>query len=86
MVFSCFLGLLKYVLLLFADAIILMSNTIVGLQNQLDNLKGEADRLYLTINLEKTNVMVFRKGGYVAVREKWMYGNEVVTLSNQFLV
>ena len=55
-----------------------MSNTIVGLQNQLDSLKREADRLYLTVNLAKTNIMVFRMGGHLATREKWLYGNAVV--------
>ena len=58
-------------LLLFADDVILLSNTIIGLQNQLDSLKREADRLYLTVNLEKTNIMVFRMGGHLAAREKW---------------
>ena len=61
---------------------ILLSNTIVGLQNQLDNLKREAARLYLTINLDKTNVMVLRMGGNLAVSEKWLYGNGVVKVTN----
>ena len=46
-------GTTEICLLLFADDVILLSNTIVGLQNQLDSLKREADRLYLTVNLEK---------------------------------
>ena len=55
-------GAIEIFLLLFADDVILLSNTIVGLQNQLDSLKREADRLYLMVNLEKANVMVFRMG------------------------
>ena len=62
-------GTTEVFLLLFADDVILLSNTIVGLQNQLDSLKREADRLYLTVNLEKTNIMVFRMGGHLAARE-----------------
>ena len=46
-------GTIDFFLLLFADDVILLSNTIVGLQNQLDSLKREADRLYLTVNLEE---------------------------------
>ena len=57
-----------------------MSNTVVGLQNQLDNF----NRLYLTINLQKTNVMFFRKGGYLAVPEKWVYGIGVVKVTNAY--
>ena len=48
-------GTIGIFLLLFADDVILLSNTIVGLQNQLDSLKREADRLYLTVNLEEKN-------------------------------
>ena len=71
-------------LLLFADDVILLSNTIVGLQNQLDSLKREADRLYLTVNLEEkhNNIMVFRVGDHLSTREKWLYGNAVVKVTN----
>ena len=78
-------GAIEIFLLLFADDVILLSNTIVGLQNQLDNLTREADRLYLTIILDKTNVMVFRMGGHLAVSEKWLYGNRVVKVTNAYL-
>ena len=44
--------------LLFADDVMRLSNTIVGLQNQLSNLKREADRLYLTVNLEKNHILL----------------------------
>ena len=65
-------GTIEIFLLLFADDVILLSNTIVGLQNQLDSLKREPDRLYLTVNLEKTNIMV------------WMYGNTIVKVTNAY--
>ena len=70
-------------LLLFADDVILLSNTIVGLQNQLDSLKREANRSYLAVNLEKTN-MVFRMGGHLATREEWLYGIAVVKLTDAY--
>ena len=75
-------GTIDIFLLLFADDVILLSNTIVGLQNQLDSLKRVADRLYLTVNLGKTNIMVFRMGGHLATREKWLYSNAVVKATN----
>ena len=65
-------GTTEIFLLLFADDVILLPNTIVGLQNQLDSLKREPDRLYLTVNLEKTNIMV------------WMYGNTIVKVTNAY--
>ena len=64
-------------LLHFADDVILLSNTIVGLQNQLDSLKKEAGRLYLTVNL-------FRVDGQLATRERWLYGNAVVKVTNAY--
>jgi len=77
-------GAVEVFLLLFADDVILMSNTIVGLQNQLNHLKIEADRLRLTVNLDKTNVMVFRGGGHLSAREKWLYGGEVLKVTNSY--
>ena len=52
-------------LLLFADDVALVSLTPSGLQNQLDNLEAEADRLKLEVNLAKTTIIAFRKGGAI---------------------
>ena len=45
-----------------------MSSTQAGMQNQLNHLKNEADRLYLSVNLDKTNTMFFSYG--------WTFGCE----------
>ena len=58
-----------------------MSSTPAGLQNHLNHLKNEADR-YLSANLDKTNIMVFRMGGHLAARERWVYGVEEVKATN----
>ena len=55
----------------------------MGLQNQLDSLKREANRLYLAVNLEKTN-MVFRMGGHLATREEWLNGIAVVKVTDAY--
>ena len=75
-------GAVEIFLMLFADDIILLSDTILGLQAQLNALKEEADRLQLVVNLDKTNIMVFRMGGYLSFREKWWYGNEAIKVTN----
>ena len=75
-------GAIEIFLMLFADDVILLSNTVVGLQNQLSILKQEADRLHLTVNLDKTNIMVFRMGGYLSRYEKWWYGNTEIKVTN----
>ena len=71
-------GATEIFMLLFADDVILLSSTPAGLQNQLNHLKIEADRLYCTAYLDKTNILVFRMGGHLAARERWLYGNEDV--------
>ena len=54
-------------MLLIADLAILTLSTPAGLQNQLNHLKNEADRLYLSGKLDQTN-MVFRIGGQIGVK------------------
>ena len=63
-------GAIEIVLLLFADDVILMSSTPTGLQNQLNHLKNEADRLYLSVNLDKTNIMFFLYGWTLGCERK----------------
>ena len=77
-------GAIEIFMMLFADDIILLSCTAVGLQNQLNVLKREADRLQLTVNLDKTNIIVFRMGGYLSLREKWWYGALEVKVTNAY--
>lgn len=49
-------------LLLFPDDVVFASDTFTDLQNQLNLLKQEADKLKLTVSLDKTDVIAFRKG------------------------
>jgi hypothetical protein len=77
-------GALEIFLLLFADDVILLSGTANGLQNQINCLKLEADRLGLTVNLDKTNIIVFRKGGHLAAHESWYYGDFKVKVINTY--
>ena len=77
-------GAIEIFLLLFADDVILLSDTVAGLQNQLNMLKRQSDCMDLTVNLEKTNIMVFRKGGHLAERERWFYGQEEIQITNSY--
>ena len=56
-----------------ADDLTVLSSPIIGLQTQINNLYASVQRLKLAVNLEKSNVFVFRKGGFLAEREKWYY-------------
>ena len=42
-----------------------------GLQNQLNNLKVASERFGMAVNTNKTEVMIFRRGGHIAKHEEW---------------
>ena len=62
-------------ILLFADDIILLPKTVTGLQTQLNSLCHAASDLKLKINMNKSNIIIFRQGGYLASPERWLYDN-----------
>ena len=70
--------------LLLADDIILCSETVIGLQTQLNILYRAASRLHLTVNLTKSNIIVFRKGGYLAEKERWFYNGTIMPVVNAY--
>jgi hypothetical protein len=62
--------------LLFADDACLLSNTPVGLQRMLSELDKYCEEWSLKVNVKKTKVTVFRRGGKLATNERWYYKNE----------
>ena len=58
--------IIELFIMLFADDVVLLSYSPVGLQNQPNLLARNTDSLDLTVNLEKSNIVVFRNGGYFA--------------------
>ena len=77
-------GMKEVFLLLFADDVVLISTTPVGLQNQLDNLQLISKSLNLKVNTDKTKVMVFRRGGHLASGEKWFLEGTRLEIANQY--
>ena len=69
-------------ILLFADNIILLSETVTGLQTPLSSLYHAASDLKLKINMNKSNIIVFRKGGYLASHERWFYDDIKMEVAN----
>jgi hypothetical protein len=76
--------ILEIFILLLADDIVLMSETIVGLQAQLNSLCRAASSLQLKVNMSKSNIIVFRKGGYLGIRERWVYNGIVMPVVNVY--
>ena len=76
--------LIEIFILLFADDIILMSDSVCGLQNQLNILYETANRLGLVVSLDKSNIVVFRNGGHIAWNEKWFDGQSLISVVNAY--
>ena len=76
--------LIQILIMLFADDVVLLSYTVIGLQQQLNILRDTAKKLGLVVNLQKSNVVVFRKGGHIAAREKWFYDGMKLEIVNRY--
>ena len=74
----------QILILLFADDVALMSDSIVGLQTQLNILYKIANVLDLVVNLDKSNIVVFRNGGHLSQNEKWHYGEQPIQTVNMY--
>jgi hypothetical protein len=68
--------------LLFADDIVLVSETVIGLQTQLNSLQRASFSLGLNVNMNKSNIIVFRNGGYLGAREHWVYNGSIMPVVN----
>lgn len=71
-------------LLMFADDIALMSDTVKGLQSQLNVLSEFCNKYMLSVNVTKTKIVVFKKGGVLARNEKWTYKNTYLEVVSSF--
>ena len=59
---------LELFILLLADDVVLLSETVTGLQTQLNSLQRASSSLRLKLNMSKSNIVVFRKCGYLGAR------------------
>ena len=76
--------IIEILLLLFADDVISLSDTIVGLQRQLSILEYFCDDYHVEVNTVKTKVLVFRNGGNLSRTEKWTYKGTILEVVNGF--
>ena len=71
-------------LLLFADDVVLISDSVIGLQNQLNTLYDSAKELGLVVNFDKSKVVVFRGGGFLAEHERWSLGSSRLEVTSEY--
>ena len=79
-----FPSIVEVFLLMFADDIALISDTVVGLQRQLNILFLFCEKSKLIVNIDKTKILVFKRGGAIARREKWYFNNNELEIVNGF--
>ena len=69
---------------MYADDMILFSESVDGLQNMLDILLIYTKKWGLTVNIAKTEIVVFRNNGLVRDDEKWFYDDNVIEIVDEF--
>ena len=67
-------------LLLYADDMIQCADMVNRLQQQLNVLSEYCNLSCMKVNLKKTKIMVFRRGGIVKQNETWYYNNEKIDI------
>lgn len=75
---------LNLFLLMYADDMVIFSETIAGLQSLLDELTYYCSTWKLHINVDKSKIVVFRKGGRVKENEKWYIYGKPLDIVDQF--
>ena len=65
----------ELLILFFADYIVLISDTVQGLQRKINILLQISELLGLTVHTGKSKAVVFRNGGHLAAHEKWFINN-----------
>ena len=61
---------------------VIFSQTREGLQEGLDKLREYCNKWGIIVNILKTKIMVFRKGGRLSKNDKWTFqGNNIEVVS-----
>ena len=78
------INMFKMFLLLYADDIVIFANSAEELQHSLDSLGDYCRKWKLKVNVKKTKVMVFRKGGILSNNLIFHYEGEPVEIVKSF--
>ena len=62
-------------ILLYADDISCVSDTVRRLQEQINQLSKFCDKWGMKVNLDKSKIIVFRNGGPLKTAERWTYND-----------
>lgn len=71
-------------LLLYADDIVILADKPHVLQLMINRLERYCINWSMKVNLDKSKIMVFRKGGRLAEHEKWTFNGAYVEIVNSY--
>ena len=71
-------------ILLFADDIVLIADTVYGLQRKINVFYNVSCILGLEVHAGKSNIVVFRNGGKLAANEKWHIGTADLNVVSEY--
>ena len=70
--------------LMFADDMAIFSSTIDGLQTGINSLSRYCSKWGLTVNINKTKIVIFKRGGRLGIKEKWWFNGSIVEVVPSF--
>ena len=69
---------------MYADGIVLLSETANGLQNLLSRQENFCTKWNLKVNIDKTEVIIFNKSGRILKGYKLLFENNMIELVNEY--
>jgi hypothetical protein len=75
---------LNLFLLMYADDLVLFSESPEELQRQLDALSDYSAKWGLKVNIDKSKIVIFRNGGKIKLNEKWLYNGSALDIVENF--
>ena len=69
---------------MYGDDIVFFSETIEGLQRQIDMVYDYCNIWKLTVNLVKTKILVCRGGGPLSHNEVWFWGENLIDICQEY--
>ena len=78
------INMVNLFLLMYADDMCLFALSPTDLQHMLDTLHCYNNKWNLTLNVDKTKIVLFRNGGKIRENEKWFYNGKEIEVVNQF--
>lgn len=70
--------------LLYADDIVLLSDSPLGLQEMIYELERYCLLWSLKVNLSKSKILVFRRGSRISSNLRWCFGNQNIEIVNSY--